>query len=155
MEKTIQVYVLPSLIRCYTTITSFDLWMNKGAHDVFTLVANFLGPNWQPKHIIARLFEATNISRNVLTQNLIDFLDKFGDGGYNTNAMTFVLKYVINCETLGLQESFNDTCFGHVYSKAYEYAIIDEKMYKNLRYVFIKVVQAYLQKCITWPIKYR
>jgi hypothetical protein len=75
------------------------------------------------------------------------------DGGYNLNAMIFVLKYLVNCETLGLQQSFNDTCFGHVYSKAYQYAIINEKMYRSLIYVSIKAVQAYLQKYITWPQK--
>jgi len=69
------------------------------------------------------------------------------------NAMTFDLKYVVNCETIGLQESFNDTCFGHVYSKAYQYAIIDDKVYRSVRYVSIKAIQAYLQKCITWPKK--
>ncbi len=99
----------------------------------------------QPKYIIVGLFEATKISRHVLARNLIDLLDEFGlrkkniayvkDGGYNMNAMTFVLKYVVNCETLGLQESFNDTCFGHVYSKAYQYATIDEKVYRSLRYL--------------------
>jgi len=78
VEKTNQLYVLPSLTECYTTITSFDLWMNKGAHDVFALVLNFLGSNWQPKYIIVGLFEATNISRHLLVRNLIDLLDKFG-----------------------------------------------------------------------------
>jgi hypothetical protein len=41
VEKTNQLCVLPSLTKCYTTITSFDLWMNKGARDVFALVVNF------------------------------------------------------------------------------------------------------------------
>ncbi len=31
-----QVYVLPKLGDCVST-TSFDLWMSKGAHDIFAL----------------------------------------------------------------------------------------------------------------------
>jgi len=42
--------------------------------------------------------------------------------GSNFNAMTFALKAVVSYnfdyETLGLQESSNNTCFGHVISKA-------------------------------------
>ncbi len=71
--------------------------------------------------------------------------------GSNLNAMSFVFKFVVNCETLCLQESFNGTCFGHVFFKACQYATIYEKVCKNIRYVFIKATQANLQKCITWP----
>jgi hypothetical protein len=33
MKKTKQGYVLPKLKQCYFAITSFDLWMSKGAQD--------------------------------------------------------------------------------------------------------------------------
>ncbi len=46
VENTEQTYVLPILLKCVSTITSFDLWMSKRAHDV-----NFLGENCIPKHI--------------------------------------------------------------------------------------------------------
>jgi hypothetical protein len=39
------------------------------------------------------------------------------------------------------------------FSKACQYAIIDEKLCKNLKYVNMKVTQTNLQKCITWPKK--
>jgi hypothetical protein len=32
--------------------------MSKGAYDIFALVINFLGTDWQPKHITIGLFEA-------------------------------------------------------------------------------------------------
>ncbi len=73
--------------------------------------------------------------------------------GSNLNAMTFVLKFVVNYETLCLQESFNGTCFRHGFFKACHYATTNEKVCKNIRYVFIKATQANLQKCITWPQK--
>jgi len=38
MEKAKEEYVLPKLKHCYSTIASFDLWMSKGAHDVFASV---------------------------------------------------------------------------------------------------------------------
>jgi hypothetical protein len=49
VAKTKQVYVLPKLLNCISATASFDLWMSKDAHDIFVLVINFLGSNWQPK----------------------------------------------------------------------------------------------------------
>jgi hypothetical protein len=35
--------------------------------------------------------------------------------------MVVVLKYVVNCESLGLEKTFQGTQFGHVFSKACQY----------------------------------
>jgi len=43
----------------------------------------------------------------------------------------------VSCDVLGLEESFQGICFGCACS----YATIDEKVWKVLRYVFIKVAQ--------------
>jgi hypothetical protein len=61
MENTKQLLVLPTLIKCHLAIASFDLWMSKGTYDVFALVINFLGKDWQPKHVIINLFKAIKI----------------------------------------------------------------------------------------------
>jgi hypothetical protein len=61
------------LVKCVSTITSFDLWMFKWASDVFRFVINFLGENWMPKHIIINLFEAFKTSRS-----LQDLLEQYG-----------------------------------------------------------------------------
>jgi hypothetical protein len=42
VEKTKQKYVLPKLKQCYFATSNFDLWMLKGAHDVFAFVISFL-----------------------------------------------------------------------------------------------------------------
>jgi hypothetical protein len=52
--------------------------------------------------------------------------------------MIATLKLVVNCEVLGVEESFLGTCFGHAFSKAYQYATMDEKVLKGFKYVFIK-----------------
>ncbi len=46
MEKTKQLYVLPTLVECHSVTTSFDLWMSKVGHDIFALVINFLRDDW-------------------------------------------------------------------------------------------------------------
>jgi len=56
-----------------------------------------------------------------------------------SNAMTIALKVVINCEPLGLEKNFQGTCFGHAFSKACQYGIVEEKVCKDLKYVSIKV----------------
>jgi len=61
MEKTKQLHVLPTLVECHFAIASFDLWMSKGAYEVFALVINFLEKDWQRKHMIINLFKAIKI----------------------------------------------------------------------------------------------
>ncbi len=50
----------------YYVTTSFDLWMSKGAYDIYATVIKFLGANWQPKEITIGLFETFNTSRHAL-----------------------------------------------------------------------------------------
>jgi hypothetical protein len=96
----------------------------------------------------------------MLAKNLIDLLDAYGlknkiitylkDEGSNLNTLTIcALKPIVKCETLGLEKSFQGTYFGHDFSKVCQYATTNDKVFKNLKYVFIKSTQAYLQKCIT------
>ncbi len=66
------------------------------------------------------------------------FIPYVKDEGSNLNAMAFACKSIVWCEVLSLDESFIGTCFGHAFLKACKYVIIDEKVYKNLRFVFIK-----------------
>ncbi len=56
---------------------------------------------------------------------------------------------------LGLEEIFQGTCFGHAFSKAYQYATTKEKVCKDLQYVSIKSAQRDLQKCVTCSKKSR
>jgi len=60
------------------------------------------------------------------------------DKGSNLNTLTNALKFVVKCETLSWEKSFQGTYFGHVFSKLCQYATIDDKVCKNLKYVFIK-----------------
>jgi hypothetical protein len=63
------------------------------------------------------------------------------DEGSNLNTMTTTLKSIVSCDLLGLEESFQGTCFGHAFSKACQYATIEEKVCKDLQYVSIKFAQ--------------
>jgi len=52
-----------------STTSSFELWMSKGAHDVFSLVVNnFKRQDWVPEHVKFGLFEAYEISRHALAK---------------------------------------------------------------------------------------
>jgi hypothetical protein len=90
--------------------------MSKGAHDVFVFVINVLRSNWKPKHVALGLFKAAKTIGQVLIRNLIELLDAYSlrnkiiayvkDEGSNSNTLTNSLKFVIKCETLGLEENF-------------------------------------------------
>jgi hypothetical protein len=59
--------------------------------------------------------------------------------------MAIALKYVVKCEVLGLDESFQGFCFGHVFSKACQYYVItDEKVCRNFKFISIKSTQSNL-----------
>jgi hypothetical protein len=58
--------------------------------------------------------------------------------GPNLNRITSALKSIVNCEILGLKESFQGTCFGHAFCKARQYPTIDENVCKGFKYVSIK-----------------
>jgi hypothetical protein len=93
-----------------------DFWISKRAYDVFTLIINFLGSDWQPKYMTIGLFEAKETIGQALVKNLTDLLEKccsrkklitfVKDEGYNINAMIITLKFVVSCEFFGLKERF-------------------------------------------------
>jgi len=118
--------------------------MFKGAYDVF------LGNDWQPKHVAISLFEVTKINGQALVRSLTELLDKYGlrkkiilvvkNERSNLNAMTIALKVIVNCES-SLEESFLGTCFRHVFSKACQYGIIEQKMCKDLKCVLLSLLK--------------
>jgi hypothetical protein len=55
--------------------------------------------------------------------------------------MTIALKSIVSCDILGLTKSFQSNCFSHAFSKAYQYALVDEIFCKGLKYVFVKIAQ--------------
>jgi hypothetical protein len=71
-----------------------------------------------------------------MARNLIELLDQYDlrkkiityvkDEGANLNAMTKTLKFVVNCEVLGMAKSFQGTCFGHAFSKACQCKTIEK-----------------------------
>jgi len=60
-----------------STIACFDLWMSRGAYDIFSSVTNFLDENWQPKKLTIGLFEAIELTSQALVINLKELLDLY------------------------------------------------------------------------------
>jgi hypothetical protein len=129
--------------------------MLKGTHDIFARVMNFLGANnWHPKHVTLGLFEVVDNHKKTLAKNLIELLENYNlskniivyvkDEKFNLNIMTFAWKIVVSCDILGLEESYQGICFGHAFSRACQYVIANDKAYKDLTYVFIKIAQGNL-----------
>jgi hypothetical protein len=59
-----------------------------------------------------------------LTKNIVVYVK---NEGANLNTMTTALKIIINCETLGVMEIFHGICFGCIFFKGCQYAIVEEK----------------------------
>jgi hypothetical protein len=116
--------------------------MSKGAHNVFALVISFLNEKWQPQHITIGLFEASEtIGQTMARSYLIELLDQYDlrmkiiayvkDEGANLNVMTTIVKIVVDCEVLGMEDKFQSTCFGHAFFKACQYGTIKKKFVKK------------------------
>jgi hypothetical protein len=83
-----------------------------------------------------------------MARNLIKLLNQYDlrrklvayvkDEGANLNAMTTALKSMVDCEVLGLEESFQGTCFNHAFFKACQYGTAKEFFCKNLKHISIK-----------------
>jgi hypothetical protein len=74
------------------------------------------------------LFEVTKTTNQTMVNNLTKYLimdwekNKIAyvkDEGSNLNIMTTTLKSIVRCESLGLDENFQGTCFCFALSKAY------------------------------------
>jgi len=127
MEKTNQLYVFLTLVKCNFAIPSFNLQMSKWAYDLLTLVITFLESNCQLRNVTIGLFEATKMIGHALTQSLIDLLDKYGlkkkiiayvtDARSNLNTMTNALNSIVSCEYFGLEKCYWRTYFGHIFPK--------------------------------------
>ncbi len=59
----------------------------------------------------------------------------------NLMVITIVLKSIIKFEVLGLDQSFQGTCFGHGFLKTCQYVTINEKVCKNPQFISIKSTQ--------------
>jgi hypothetical protein len=53
--------------------------------------------------------------------------------------MITILKFVVNCEVFGMEESFQGTCFGHAFFKACQCGIAKGKVSKSLKHISIKL----------------
>jgi hypothetical protein len=67
----------------------------------------------------------------------------------NLASMTTTLKSIISCEALSLLVLLDGACFGHVMSKATQYATNDDKISKDMAPISVKFAQSSLQSCIT------
>jgi len=74
VKHTLEEFVLPYINVIASVTTTFDLWMNKSAFDIFSLVINFLTLDWEPKHVTIGLFEAKNTTKINLASQIASFV---------------------------------------------------------------------------------
>ncbi len=86
--------------------------------------------------------------------NLVCCTEFVKDEGTNLSIMAIALHSIINCEILKILKVYGGTWFGHVTSKACQYATNDEKKIVVLRNVNVKETQNGLQKTIGWTKKF-
>lgn len=109
----------------------------KEAHDIFIGV-NFLFNKWEAKYLTIGLFEVTNTIGVVMHLALYEFFDRFfltyeilayiKDERFNLKTCARALNLIIFYISLVMLKPFDQVCFGHVLSKACQYATLDNKV---------------------------
>ncbi len=77
MKQTLIVYVQFALAKFLSTTCTFNLWMLKGAHDVFAMVVNFLSTNCEPKDVIIGLFKTHDMNGATMAMKFKKIFNKF------------------------------------------------------------------------------
>jgi hypothetical protein len=148
VTKTMENFVNSILANCITCMTTFDLWMQRGGHDIFALVISFINALWQPCHVTI----IGNIVGTTMGKQMKDLLGSFGnlnkviafvkDKGVKLKIITTTLKGTVSCDMLDLPTPFLGTCWGHVMSKTAQYATDDSKVCRSLREASLKLAQS-------------
>jgi hypothetical protein len=163
LATTMERYVYPIINNCDTVTVTFDLWMSRAGYDTFAAVVNFVDKSWVPQHVTMGLFDAPTTSGIALAEIVKPLLEQFKlqtkviayvkDEGSNLKTLERALSANISCDVLGLQDPYAGVCFGHVMSKAAQYATTEDKVCMKMKEVSLKDTQAALQKTITWTKK--
>jgi hypothetical protein len=114
----------------------------QSAHDIFALVTKKFKA-WLTTKACCYWYVWSNRSYSqTLTKNLTKLLDKYGltkkilayvkDEASNLNVVT-ILRYVMSCECLGLEESFQSSYFGHTFPKVCEYVTTYDFFFQNFK----------------------
>jgi hypothetical protein len=138
LTKVMKMHMLLSIAQCVITIATFALWMSKTNFDMFVLMINFINYDWVPYHVTIRLFEALDTFGATLVEQMKYLLTEYQltskiityvkDESTNLNTFAFAFASVAFCAPLQLVAPFNGTCFGHVTTKACQYATNDIKI---------------------------
>jgi hypothetical protein len=147
-------YVYP-VINNYDTVTvTFDLWMLRAGYDTFAVVVNFVEKSWVPQHVTMGIFNAPTTSRIALAEIVKSLLEQFKlqtkviayvkDEGSNMKTLEITLSANISCDVLRLHDSYASVYFGHVMSKAAQYATTEDKVCMKMKEVSFEDAQATL-----------
>jgi hypothetical protein len=166
VKKCETKYMLPKLAQCQTGTASFDLWMSRGAKDIFALVWNFLDTDWKMQHVTLGMFEATNSTQGTdLAPFVEELLAKYNlqgrciayvkDEGGNLQTMTAALKSSVDSRAIYdcLTEPFDGDCWAHANSKACSFALKDEHVANDLKKVSVANTRKVMQATVTWTKK--
>jgi hypothetical protein len=110
-----------------------------------------------------RLFDAPKTLGIALAEVVKPLLEQFKlqnkiiayvkDEGSNLRTLERALTDSISCAAIGLKKPYSGVCFGHVISKAYQYATTEDKVCIKMKEVSLKNAQTALQKTIIWTKK--
>lgn len=161
--------LIHELSACEAGIILYDLWMSRGALDLFGLVHRFVDDNWIVKTTTLGLVECPNTAGLALAERLRELMTKFSpverplatrcfaqlsDQGANLSTMRQVIAGEFRCDAFPvLEEPFAVECLTHALSGALGKALLDEKVTTGLSLINLVSLRKSLVKCVRYPKK--
>lgn len=165
-KETVQRFVLPRLKECVTGTMTYDLWMSRGAEDIFGLVWHFVDAQWKPVHICLGLVHVASATGVVIGEGLLKLLERFNavdltqralaensDGGSNLQTMRRAVADDLSCKVFPSIERFVGRCYGHIFSNIISSSCLDDNVTKSLDLIDLSATFKTFSSCIRWPRK--
>ncbi len=131
MEKTSTTYVQSALVKCLLTTRIFNLWMSKGACNVFATVGFFSPLVGNPNMSLLGCLRPIIcmglpwLWKRSLTNKIVAYIK---DKGSNLQTCAMAFNSIVLCDDLDMVEPFDDFCFSHAILKLCQYATFDDKV---------------------------
>lgn len=136
--------------------------MARGCQDIFDLVAHGFDDNFKYQCIHIRMLECNETTGVVIAEMLRSemtnhsqekkVLSVVKDGGANLSTCTKVIRDIVKCEALAVENCFDSTCFSHIMSHLCNVGL-SQDLCGWLFDIDIKHTRSTLQKCIIWTKK--
>ena len=160
--ETRTTYVINHMKYASCVTITFDLWMSRGAQDIFSVMAHWLDEKLKMTSRHLQLVKMDGTKGVEIAAKLSCLLEDYGikdkviayvtDGGSNLATCTAALVGLVKCMYLDISYPYHGNCWAHIMSNLCRRTLKSDH-YDGLSLMNIGQIQRKLQSAITWTKK--